>query len=39
MFVAWKIAFVGDSLVSCGDLGKIYFYDINSREVVKRVNL
>lgn len=39
MFSAWKMAFVADTLVSCGDLGKLYFYDIFSREIVRRVNL
>ncbi len=39
MLNAWKICFVGDSLVTCGDLGKIFYYDVFSREIVKKINL
>jgi len=36
---AFKIIFAGDILISCGDLGKLGFYDIFSREVIKRIDI
>lgn len=34
---AGKIIFAGDSLITCGDLGKISCYDLFSREVIKKM--
>lgn len=36
---AFKIIFAGDSLISCGDLGKVGFYDLFSKELVKRIDI
>jgi hypothetical protein len=33
----WKIIFVGDSLLTCGDLGKISYYDLFSKEMIKKI--
>jgi hypothetical protein len=34
---AWKLAFVGDDLVSCGDFGHIEFYSLNDRKISKKL--
>ncbi len=38
MFGAWRIIFVDNFLVACGDLGRMFFYDIVSREIVKKAD-
>ena len=39
MFGAWRIGFVGSFLATCGDFGRIFFYDLVSREIVKRMEV
>jgi hypothetical protein len=34
---AWKIIFVGDSLITCGDLGRILYYDLFSKEMIRKM--
>jgi hypothetical protein len=34
---AWKIIFVGDSLLTCGDLGRILYYDLFSKEIIRKI--
>jgi WD40 repeat protein len=34
---AWKLVFVGENLVSCGDLGHIEFYDVATKIVNKKL--
>lgn len=33
----WKIEFVGDHVVTCGDLGRINFHDLESKERVRKI--
>lgn len=37
MFSAFKLIFAGDSLVTCGDIGRVLIYDIFSREIVRKL--
>lgn len=39
MFGAWRIGFVGSFLATCGDFGRIFFYDLVSREMVRRMEV
>ena len=34
---AWKIEYFGDSLAVCGDLGRVTFYDLTSKESTKKI--
>jgi hypothetical protein len=35
----WKIIFIGDSLLTCGDIGRISHYDLFSKEMIKKVEV
>ena len=39
MFGAWRIIFAQNHLIVCGDLGRISFYDVVSREIVKKMDV
>lgn len=39
MLSAWRIVFAGDSIITCGDLGRVAYYDLFSREVIKRMEV
>lgn len=34
----WKLEFVGENIAVCGDLGRINFYDLTSKENVKKID-
>lgn len=39
MFSAFRIAFVGDTLITCGDVGKVCYYDLVSREIIRKAEI
>lgn len=36
---AFKIIFAGDSLISCGDLGRVGYYDLFSKELINKIDI
>jgi hypothetical protein len=35
----FKIGFIGDTIITCGDIGKVGYYDLFSREIIKKVDI
>jgi hypothetical protein len=33
----WKLEFLDESIVTCGDLGRVNFFDLASKERTKRL--
>jgi hypothetical protein len=34
----WKIEYVGNNIVTCGDFGRVGFFDLISKEKVKKLD-